>query len=65
MRADMDSKGRITITPETGAEAFALKQIGEIAFDPGCVGSPTEMPRPASFRSEFLIFKLEVPNGND
>lgn len=66
MRAEMDNKGCITITPETGAEAFALRQIVEIAFDPGSCGSPTEMPRPATIRSEFIIFNMvEVSHGNN
>jgi hypothetical protein len=65
MRAEMDSRGCITITPETGAEAFALRHVSEVAFDPGHEGSGVTMPRPATIRSQYIKFVLEVPNGNN
>lgn len=66
MRVSMDASGVITISPDTGAEAFALEMWASQALvnvpydDPGAPLSPTKATR-AYWDMRRLIINANLP----
>lgn len=62
MKATMDGNGLITITPETGAEAFALRKWTDENYDPRYTEyRPNQEKTQGMFRGNNLIVVSSLP----